>query len=170
MLEGSNVTAQQLAFGPVDEAANAVEQHLQAAAGDLAPPAMWHARALAGTLTATVRKIQVLEFRHIPEDDEATMDDLERQMATAEKTAHESWRQLSQIIPTSSQPRLAPAKTALDRFMSLSVEITRLSRRNTNVHALALALGEQGALRARCEDTLRALQTALSQRGFSGTR
>lgn len=170
MLESSNVTAQQMAFGPGDEAANAVERDVQAAVRPAPPPAMWQARALGGALIEAVRKIQVLQSRHIPENDDAKMDALERQMTDAEQTARASWRELSTIVPASSRTALAAASTALDRFMSLNGEITRLSRRNTNVHALALALGAQGALTVRCRDTLRALQSALSQRGSSGTR
>jgi hypothetical protein len=158
-----------MAFGPGSEAADAIERHVQAAAGRAAPPAVWQARALANSVNAAVRQIQVLQARHIPENEDATMDGIERQMAAAEKTARDSARGLSAIVPLSSRDALA-ANAALDRFMSLNAEITRLSRRNTNVHALALVLGTHGVLTARCEDILQNLQDALNQRGFSGTR
>ena len=145
LIESSNVTAQQMAFGPGNEAADAVERQVQATAGRAAAPAMWQARALANSVNAAVRQIQVLQARHIPENDDAVMDGIERQMAGAEKTARESSRGLSAIVQPSGDA--AAVNTALDRFMSLNAEITRLSRRNTNVHALALALGTQGAYR-----------------------
>ena len=43
-------------------------------------------------------------------------------------------------------------------------------RRTSNVHALALSLGQKRALVAACEDSLRALQASLAQRGFKATR
>ena len=159
-----------MAFGPGNDAADAIERQVQAAAGHVPPAAMWQARARATALNAAVRQIQVLQSRHIPENDDAKMDEIERQMAAAEKIARQSWRELSKIVPISSRAALAEANAALDRFMSVNAEITRLSRRNTNVHALALALGTQGVLTARCEDVLQRLQNALNRRGFSGTR
>ena len=167
VLEGSNVKARQLASGPADEAANAVARGVQAAASQAAPANLWQARALGGSVTAAVREIQVLQSRHIPESEMSAMDGFERQMAVAAAAARESLQRLSQI---SSRDAVAPANAALDRFLSVNAEITQLSRRNTNVHALALALGEHGALSVRCEDGLRALQDALARRGFTGTR
>jgi len=40
----------------------------------------------------------------------------------------------------------------------------------TNVRSLAPSLGQKRMLAAACEDSLRALQDALSKRGFSATR
>lgn len=171
LADSSNVKARQIAFGPADEAANTIEQALQAAAADVSPPAAkWHALALAGTVTTAVRTIQVLQWRHIPESEAAVMDALDRQIAAAEGEARTALQRLAAIVPASSRPALAAATTAVDRFVLLNADLTQQSRRNSNVHALALVLGEQGAVVARCEDTLRALQDALAKRGFSGTR
>jgi hypothetical protein len=45
-----------------------------------------------------------------------------------------------------------------------------LSRRNTNVRSLALALNQKGKVTGACEDSLHALRDALAKRGFTGTR
>ena len=55
-------------------------------------------------------------------------------------------------------------------LQDLNAQIVALSRRNTNVRSLALALNEKGKLTAACEDSLRAIREALAQRGFIGTR
>jgi hypothetical protein len=44
--------------------------------------------------------------------------------------------------------------------------IIALSRRNTNVRSLALSLDEKRKLTGPCEETLRALQAALSKHGY----
>jgi hypothetical protein len=41
------------------------------------------------------------------------------------------------------------------------------SRRNTNVRSLALSLDEKRKLTGPCEETLRALQAALSKHGYA---
>lgn len=69
-----------------------------------------------------------------------------------------------------SRTRIAAANTALDRFMMLNAQVISLSRANTNVKSLALALGQKRMLSASCDDSLRVLQDALTKRGFSATR
>jgi hypothetical protein len=54
--------------------------------------------------------------------------------------------------------------------MDLNRQIIALSRRNTNVRSLALALGQKRTLTAACEEDLRALQDALAARDFKATR
>ena len=54
--------------------------------------------------------------------------------------------------------------------MSLNAQIVDLSRRNTNVRSLMLTLNEKGKATSACEQSLRALQDALSKRGLGGSR
>lgn len=169
-LENTNVKAQQLAFGAAREAANALRAALHKHAHTAAANAGWQAQALAMTAIAAVGDIQVLQARHIPEVEEAVMTRLEQEMNDAEKAARESLGSLARLPAPRSQADLRSADGALDRFMSLNAEITKLSRRNTNVQSLLLSFGEKGALKARCEDRLRALQEALGKRESSGTR
>lgn len=49
-------------------------------------------------------------------------------------------------------------------------EAAGLSRQNTNVRSLALSLDEKRKLTAPCEDSLRAIESALAQRGYSRGR
>ena len=65
---------------------------------------------------------------------------------------------------------LAAATAALDRFMDLNGQIIALSRRNTNVRALALSLDQKRTITVTCEDSLRALRDALAKRGSIATR
>ncbi len=169
-VENTNLKAQRLSFGPVREAADAFSQSLDAAA-QLAPAKdAWHVRALAGGAVAAVREIQVVQAPHIAEADESAMTRLEQQMAASEGSARRALQSLDGLIAPGSKGHLTAATAALDRLMALNAQIVALSRRNTNVRSLALSLGQKRTLTAACEESLAALQDALSKRGFTATR
>jgi hypothetical protein len=54
--------------------------------------------------------------------------------------------------------------------MGLNLQIVALSRRNSNVHSLALSLGQKRTLTALSEERLRELRDALAKRGITATR
>jgi hypothetical protein len=118
----------------------------------------------------TVREIQVLQAPHIADADEAVMSRMEKQMATSEAAARTALDALHPLVDPASQPRLAAATAALNRFVDLNKQIIDLSRRNTNVRSLALSLDQKRTITPKCEESLRALQDALSKRGYNGTR
>jgi hypothetical protein len=95
---------------------------------------------------------------------------MEKRMAAAEGAARSALQMLAALIAPGSRTQLTAASAALDQFMARNAEVVALSRRNTNVRSLALSLGQKRMLTAVCEDSLRALQDALSKRGFSATR
>ena len=91
-------------------------------------------------------------------------------MATEEAAARSALASLGTMTEPASRPKLAAATAALDRFKDLNAQIIALSRRNTNVRSLALALGQKRTLTAACEDRLHALEDALAKREFTATR
>jgi hypothetical protein len=165
-VQNTNLKAQRLSFGPALEAADAFRD----AIGKVAARDGGQIKAPAATAIAAVREIQALQAPHIAEPDDAAMTRMEARIAAAEAAARSALQTLTPLVSAASRPGLAAAAAALDRFMALHAEITALSRRNTNVHSLALSLNEKGKLTRACEDSLRALRTALDGRGFSGTR
>jgi hypothetical protein len=169
-VENTNLKAQRLSFGPEQEAADAFRTALAAVAPPAQSPQAWHIQALSATALAAVREIQVLQAPHIAESDEAAMTRLERRAADAESTARHSLETLAPLLTADAHARLAPAVAALDRVVELNKQIVALSRRNSNVRSVALSLGQKRTLTAACEDTLQALQGALANRGFTGTR
>lgn len=182
-VENTNLKAQRLSFGPAREAADAVHDSLELIArSPLPPPRAQNARreprledtcrveALVAEAVAAVREIQVLQAPHIAEADEAAMSRMERQMATAEAAARSALGSLKSLIPPAAGPALAGATTALDRFTRINTELIALSRRNSNVRSLALSLGRKRTLTAACDESLHALQEALSKRDFTATR
>jgi len=168
-VENTNLKAQRLSFGPAQEAADAFRHYAEAVAPSEAKDT-WRVRAYAASAVAAVREIQVLQAAHIADPDDAAMSRIEERIATSEAAARSALQALTTLVGPSHRPRLTSAGAALDRFMDVNAQITRLSRRNTNVRSLALALNQKGKLAGACEHSLRALRQALEQRGFAGTR
>ena len=168
-VENTNLKAQRLSFGPAQVAVDAFRDSLEAIAPS-SPADVWRVKALAATAVATVREIQVLQAPHIVEADEAAMTLMEKRMAASEATARSTLAALDSLVRPESRSQLTAATAALDRFNDVNAQIVALSRRNSNIRSLALSLGKKRALTAACEDSLRALQDALANRGFSAIR
>ena len=169
-VENSNLKAQRLSFGPAQEAADAFRDAVESVVSSAAANDTWHVQALVAMAVTTVREIQVLQAPHIADADEAVMTRMEKRMATSETGARKALETLTRLVPPASRPRLTAASAALDRFMELNGQIIALSRRNTNVRALALSLDQKRTITVACEDSLRTLHDALAKRGSIATR
>jgi len=164
-VENTNLKAQRLLFGPVHEAADAFRDALGKTAGSHPSKEV---DALAARAILALREVQVIEARHIAESDEAAMTRMEAEMSTLEEAAQRNLIALKSLA--SGAQSLNDAAAALERFRSLSRDLIALSRRNSNVRSLALALGRMRVLTAECTDTLQALQDALAGHSFKATR
>src|SRR4051794_21554913 len=142
-VENTNLKAQRLSFSQAQQASDAFDEALDPIARSVPAHASWQIAALAARAVAAVREIQVLQAPHIAEPEDTAMTRLEARMATSEASARDALRQLAGLVPPESRPRLTAATAALDRFMMTNAEIVRLSRRNSNVRSLALALGQK---------------------------
>jgi hypothetical protein len=168
-VENTNLKAQRLSFRDAQGAADAFGNALQGVSAGLSDEA-WHAQALASSAVAAVRQIQVLQGPHIAESDEAAMARLEGKAAEEEASARGALDALARVVRPAARPTIALAREALDRFTAINAQIVVLSRRNSNVRSLGLSLGQKRTLAATCDESLRALQDAVAQRGFTGTR
>jgi len=168
-VENTNLKAQRLSFGPARDAANEFRNALEPISPTDAAN-MWRVKALVASAVANVREIEVLQAPHIAAADEAAMTRLEQRMAGEESEARRAVEDLTRLVGLAARPQLAIAVAALDKFAGINTQIVSLSRRNSNVRSLALSLGQKRNLTAACEDSLRALEDALSKRGFTGTR
>ena len=168
-VEGTNVKAQRLSFGPAQQAADAFRKALEAAASH-ATRNKDRVDALAGNARAAVLEIQVIHAPHIAEPDDTVMTRMEEQMAACATAARNALKELQAALPPNARPQLVAAKDALDRFLAINAEIVSLSRRNSNVRSLALLFGRTRVVAAECADQLRALEQALAKHEFSATR
>lgn len=169
-VENSNFKAQRLSFGPAQKEADAFRDALESVARTSSAKDAWQVKALTATALSAVREIQVLQGPHIAEADDAAMTRLEERMALSEGLAHDALRTLAGLLPPASRPQLDGATVALDRFHDVNRKLIVLSRRNSNVRSLALSLGEKRVLTAQCQESLHAIQDALSKRTFAGSR
>ena len=76
---------------------------------------------------------------------------------------------LGRAVPQGGRA-MSDARAALDRFMTIHAEIIDLSRRNSNVRALALTLGRKRTMAAEAEMQLTALGETLKTHEFRATR
>lgn len=169
-VENTNLKAQRLSFGPVRRAADAFCDALDAAV--VAGPAARRCRdgETAARAELAVREIQILQAPHIAESEDAEMDRMEKEMAARQAAARTALGSLSDhALPAAGAP-LERARAALDRFDGISRELIALSRANSNVRSLELALRQKPALTTACDENLAGLESALAKAGFSGTR
>lgn len=169
-VQNTNLKAQRLSFGPVRETADGYRDALHSAA-QLAPSTeRCRVDALVARAELAVREIQILQAPHIAEPDEAAMTKLETQMTERLTAARDALQSLGVGASAAMARQLDLARGALNRFDKLSTELVALSRRNSNVRSLALALRRAPQLVAACDGSLALLQEALAKEGFSGTR
>ena len=169
-VQNTNLKAQRLSFGPVRQTADGFRDSLRAAA-QLAPAKdRCRVDGLVARAELAVREIQILQAPHIAEPDEAAMTKIETQMTERLAAAREALKEIGGGASGAMARPLEAASTALDRFDKLSAELVALSRRNSNVRSLALALRRAPQLVAACDGSLAMLQEALAKEGFSGTR
>jgi len=169
-VQNTNLKAQRLSFGPVRETANGFRDALQAAA-QLAPSKdRCRVDALAARAELAVREIQILQAPHIAEPDDSAMTKIEKEMTERLGSARQVLTTLGAGASPAMARQLDAAAAALARFDKLSSELVALSRRNSNVRSLALALRRAPQLVAACDGSLAILHEALAKEGFSGTR
>ena len=166
-VENTNLKAQRLSFGPVREAADRFVSALDTAAAAAPRVQQWQAQALAAHAALGVREIQVLQAPHIAAPTDAEMDRLEAQMAAHRAAVEAALERLSAGGPA-VRAHVEVARAALGRFNRLSAQLIALSRRNTNVRSLQLALRQKPAVTAACDETLAALVDALARKGSAG--
>jgi hypothetical protein len=167
-VQNTNLKAQRLSFGPIHEAADAFCASVQAAAQAVAGKDRCGTDALATRAQLAVREIQILQAPHIAEADDATMTRIEAEMSARQAIARDALKTLAKSA--GGDAKLAAATAALDRFEKVSSELVALSRRNSNVRSLELALRRKPVLTAACDSSLAALEDALAKEGLGGTR
>ena len=166
-VENTNLKAQQLLFGRCTDAVSEIRTAVGALGQSQHAMSADRRDALAARTSAAVLEVQVVLARHIAEADEAAMTRMEERIHVLEAEADTA---IASLGREASPEARAAARSALDRFKTVVEEITTLSRRNTNVRSLALALGRQRTITSQCDESLRQLATALSTHTFNATR
>ncbi len=169
-VENTNLKAQRLSFGPARQAADSFRDALKQFAASATAAERCNVDGLVSKATLAVREIQVLQAPHIAEADDAAMTRMEHEMADLDASARDALKSLAGVAAPSAASSVAAAQSALDRFKDISGQIVQLSRRNSNVRSLELALGTKPALTSACDESLQALQDALGKELSTATR
>lgn len=169
-VENTNIKAQRLSFGSAYDAANRLSSALEQIVASNASADVVRARPLALTVLLRVRELELLYGPHIAEGDNAAMTKLEQQMSALLAGAREALDELARAGAGGRSLDVEPARAALADFVSIHDEIIKLSRRNSDVHSLALTLGEKRTLIGVCEAILAELRQSLMERSFPAHR
>jgi hypothetical protein len=162
-VENTNLKAQRLSFGPAREAAEGFRTSLESVVPKVAAKDRCRVEQLVQRAMLAVREIQVLQAPHIAERDDAPMTRMEREMAGLKAAAESALTELRGIVDPGASAPLGAAAQAFDRFNAIGDEIVKLSRRNTNVRSLDLALRVKPPSTQACDESLRAIQEALAK-------
>ena len=166
-VENTNIKAQQLSFGAAREAADRFKSALAQVLPSLTASERCHAEGLVAGAVQNVRELQTLHAPHIASADDAAMTRMEQEITGLEVNTANALKALQSLVPPSG---LAEAQSAFDRFKGVESQIIALSRKNTNVVSLDLSLRVKPPLTTACDDSLRILQTELSNEGSKATR
>jgi hypothetical protein len=169
-VENTNLKAQRLSFTTAQSSVDDFRKALETLPRLARPKDRPRVETLGAQATAAVLSIQVVQARHIAESDDQAMTRMEQQMSDGDAAARKALAELKSLVPNTGAPALGDATTALDQLKTVNAEIIQLSRRNTNVRSLALALGEKHSLSAKCEAALQSLSDSLAQHEFRATK
>jgi hypothetical protein len=120
-------------------------------------------------LTATLN-IFALHKPHIEEAEDQEMDKIERRIKSYEESARKALGTLRFIPDLRGNEDLKNAESAYERFMSLTGEVLRLSRMNTNIKSAELSLGKKRLVSSQCQEILATLQETIQAQRFKATR
>jgi hypothetical protein len=169
-VQNSNLKATRLAFGPAAEALAAMDGALARVVGVAAtsPADDGRAVALAGDARVRALRVQVLLPRHIAEERDARMDEMEAVLAEEDRGLRADLEQLSAQGGAAEAQDLASASSLWNRFGEIEKQILALSRANTNVRSLNLSLSRKRAAMLACQDSLASLREAIERAPSDG--
>ncbi len=168
-VKNTNLKAYALAFGPAEQSIgemNAALSHI------MVKSAAWHesrdvALLALGAEVAALR-IQVLLAPHIAEESVGRMDELEARMNSAARDVQRALGGLAELPKLGAEPDLGLATAAYGRFSAVKTQILALSRENTNVRSLSISLTQKRKVMLLCQETLAALQQAITEETVPG--
>ena len=163
-VRNTNLKAAQLAFGPAATAVrdldDALSRIITRAAGAETRDGRRIMLLAAGAERAALR-IQALLPRHIAEQTDAGMDDMESDLDACRQVVGDNLSTLSGLPAMAGTPDLEAALAAFATYRDLVPDIVALSRQNTNVKSLTLSLNQRRRLVLGCQQALADLELAV---------
>jgi hypothetical protein len=165
-VQNTNLKAYRLAFGPAEEVLKEMDTELTRIAEKINASTKDSCRVqqLVDEIRISALRIQTLLPPHIAEESDSRMDKLESLMAREDRIIRKNMEDLAEMLkPTGDSKGLAAAAARYARFGEIKAQIIKLSRANTNVRSLAIALNEKRKVMLAGQDTLALLTQAIEQ-------
>jgi hypothetical protein len=168
--EKTNRKALELSFGEGAQAADAFRQALSQLSATAKGKTAAAVQLLCANAALGVREMQLLEAPHILEGEDEIMEQLEQRMEGPLAETRRAMAALATNPTPDARPLIDPANAALTHFLELHADVLALSRRNTDVQALALSLEQKRTFQSSCQEALAALNDAMEHRAHPATR
>jgi hypothetical protein len=163
-VQSSNRKAYGLAFGPAMRLLKELDEalvHIIADQADLPSDNKLRLLQLASEVRIGILRMQVLLLPHIAEPTDQKMDEFEVQLSAEDSKVRASLTSLGTLLPGSAKSSIATTTERYAEFEKLKSQIIQLSRQNTDVKAVAIALMEKRKAMLACQDALVALEQAI---------
>ncbi len=161
-LQSSNRKAYALAFGPALELLHSMDSDLAKVTdsqADSPSPTSFDILKKISNARLSGYRIQVLLMPHIAEPSNGKMDELEKKIADEDQVIQQCLVSLGSTLGESAV--IAKVETQYAEFKKIKSEIIRLSRENSDLRSVALALNEKRKAMLACQDALSNLEKAI---------
>lgn len=168
-VKNTNIKAYNLTFGPAADAITEMNDALsRLVMKSAASPDARNIALLASGAEIAALRIQALLPPHVAEESDTKMDAMEARMTKDDQEVRKDLDSLAAMPMFNGDTDLAAAASAYARFSEVRAKIIRLSRENTNVRSLTISLDQKRKVMFLCQDTLAALQQAISKEPVPG--
>jgi succinate dehydrogenase flavin-adding protein (antitoxin of CptAB toxin-antitoxin module) len=171
-VQSSNRKAYGLAFGPAMQLLKEMDEALSRIVADHAESPSENKLQvvrLADEVRIGILRMQVLILPHIAEASDQKMDEFESQLSAEDRKVRENFAALSALLSKSDKSNIETTTLRYTEFQKLKSQIIKLSRQNTDVRAVAIALKEKRKAMLACQDALVALEHAIQAEPITST-
>ena len=162
-IQSSNRKAYALAFGPTMNLLQALDVELSRlcmANGNSPSERNMEVLKLVSDARLSVLRIQVLLIPHIAEASDQKMDEFETRMAEEDQKIQQGLVSLGLLL--SGRASIATITSLHAEFEELKSQIIKLSRENSGIRSVAIALNEKRKAMLACQDALASLEKAIT--------
>lgn len=161
-LNSSNRKAYALAFGPANELVQAFDRECErivAMQEGSQSNESGETRRILQNLRLSTMRIQVRLMPHIAEPNDQKMDEFERLIAAEDRGIEEGLAELRRLVNPPDE--IAMIQSLYEQFKGVEEKIIRLSRENSNIRSVDLALNEKRRSMFACEEALASLERTI---------
>jgi|GEM_PF-6210269 len=171
-IQNSNRKAFELAFGPAMKLLKQMDEALARIVAEdknVTSDDRLRVLQLVSDVRTGILSTQVLLLPHIAEATDVKMDEFEAELSKHDSKVRESLAALKGLLPEQSQSNLETTTSMYAEFEQLKSQIIALSRQNTDLKAVTIALKEKRQAMLACQDALIALERAIRDEPITST-